>query len=118
VFTAYVVVTIATAASNVAAATVDFLRAKWVLANMSKYGLPHSWIYPLGVLKAAGALGLLAGLAIPALGVAAAAGLFLYFVGAVVAVGRSRWYSHLPAPTLFLLLAAGSLLLRLAVSAP
>ena len=113
-FTAYVAVAVVTATSNIAAATADFLRAKWILGNMSKYGLPHSWIYPLGAAKAAGALGLLAGIAAPAIGVAAAAGLLLYFLGAIVTVARARWYSHLPYPTLFLLLAASSLTLQLA----
>ncbi|GIH79699.1 DoxX family protein [Planobispora longispora] len=112
-FTAYVVVTVTTAAGNVAAAIVDFARAGWVLGNMSKYGVPHSWIYPLGAAKAAGALGLLAGLAVPAIGIAAAAGLLLYFAGAVFTVARAHWYSHLPYPALFLLLAAGSLALQI-----
>jgi hypothetical protein len=56
-----------------------------------------------------------AGIAVPAVGVAAAAGLLLYFVGAVGTVVRSRWYSHLPFPALFLLLAGGCLALRLAL---
>lgn len=115
-FTAYVVVVLATAAANLAAAVADFLRAGWILGNMTKYGVPHSWLYPLGAAKAAGALGLLAGLVVPALGIAAAAGLVLYFVGAVVTVARARWYSHLPFPTIFLLLAAGSLALGLAAT--
>ncbi|MGP3961395.1 DoxX family protein [Nonomuraea sp. 3N208] len=108
-FTTYVVVVVATGVSNIAAAIADFLRVKWILGNMSKYGVPHSWIYALGVAKAVGALGVLAGLAVRAIGVAAAAGLVLYFIGAVVMVARARWYSHLPYPTLFLLLAVGSL---------
>ncbi|MPZ85472.1 MAG: DoxX family protein [Actinophytocola sp.] len=113
-FTAYVVVVVATAASNIAAATADFLRVEWILGNMSKYGVPLAWVHPLGAAKAAGALGLLAGIAAPAIGVAAAAGLLLNFVGAVVTVARARWYSHLPYPSLFLLMAAGALALRLA----
>jgi hypothetical protein len=114
VFTAYVVVVVATVVSNIAAAIADFLRVPWILGNMSKYRVPHSWIYPLGIAKAVGALGVLAGLAVPAIGVAAAAGLVLYFIGAIVTVARARWYSHLAYPTLFLLLAIGSLVLRLA----
>ncbi|WP_216208750.1 DoxX family protein [Amycolatopsis aidingensis] len=112
-FTAYLVVTLLTAAANLAAALADFLRAEWILGNMDAYGLPRSWINPLGVLKAAGALGLLAGFAVPALGIAAAAGLVLYFLGAMLTVARARWYRHLGYPGVFLLLAAGSLTLHL-----
>lgn len=53
-------------------------------------GLPRSSIRPLGTLLGAGALGLLAGLAVPVLGMLAAGGLALYFVvafGAHLRVG-------------------------------
>jgi hypothetical protein len=41
--------------------------------------------------------------------------LALFFVGAVAVVIRARWYSHLPWPNTYLMLAIGSLALRLAV---
>lgn len=110
---AFILLTGLTATANIAAAIVDFVRAQWVVDNMTKYGLPHSWLVPLGALKAAGAVGLLVGIAVPLVGAAAALGLVLYFVGAVIAVVRARWYSHIPAPAAFLLLAASSLALRL-----
>jgi DoxX-like family len=47
--------------------------------------VPRSWVPVLGTFLALGSLGLLAGFAVPALGVAAAVGLVLYFVGALVA---------------------------------
>lgn len=110
---AYVVVTLLAAGANAYAAGVDLARADWVLANMARLGVPRPWLPTLGALKAAGAAGLLVGIAVPALGVAAATGLVVYFLGAVVTVVRARWYAHVyPLP--FLLLAAGSLVLRLA----
>jgi hypothetical protein len=112
-FAAYVVVTLLAAAANGYAAYVDVTRAGWVLDNMSRLGVPHPWLPKLGALKAAGALGLLVGFAVPAIGVAAATGLVLYFVGAVVTVLRARWYAHLYA-AVWLLLAVGSLALRIA----
>jgi len=115
-FTAFIVVTLLTAAANTYAAVVDFLRPEWVLDNMTKWGGSHSWLSTLGALKAAGALGLVIGIAVPLIGVAAAIGLMLFFVGAIAVVMRARWYSHLPWPTTYLLLAIGSLALRLAVS--
>jgi len=115
-FTAYIVVTIFTAAANTYAAIVDFRRPQWVVDNITKWGGSHSWLFPVGALKAAGALGLLVGVCAPLIGVAAAIGLVLFFVGAIAVVMRARWYSHLPSPTTYLLLAIGSLALRLAVS--
>ncbi|MFL5578553.1 MAG: DoxX family protein [Gemmatimonadaceae bacterium] len=114
--TAFVVVTVLAAAIYAYAAYVDFTGAEWVVDNMTKYGVPHSWLFLLGVLKAAGALGLLIGLAVPLIGAAAAIGLVVYFVGAIVTVVRARWYSHLGYPALFLLPAAASLVLRLAAT--
>jgi DoxX-like protein len=67
-------------------------------------------------LKAAGALGLLVGIRVPLIGTAAAVVLVLFFVGAIAVVISVRWYSHLPWPATYLLLAIGSLALRLAVS--
>jgi hypothetical protein len=110
-FMAYVVVTILAAAIYAYSAYVDFTSAEWVLDSMSKYGVPHSWLFYLGALKAAGALGLLAGIGVPLIGAAAAIGLVGYFIGAIVTVVRARWYSHLPYPAIFLLPAVASLLL-------
>jgi hypothetical protein len=70
----------------------------------------------LGVLKAAGALGLVIGIGVLSIGIAAAIGLVVYSIGAVVTVVRSGWYSHIAYPTIYLLLAVGSLALRLALS--
>ncbi|WP_106176964.1 DoxX family protein [Prauserella shujinwangii] len=113
-FTAYVVVVVVAAAANVAAAVADFVRAEWILANMTRYGIPHRWIHPLGAAKAAGAAGLLAGLAYPPIGIAAAAALLGYFVGAVGTVVRARCYGDLRYPGAFLVLAVAALALRLA----
>jgi uncharacterized membrane protein len=54
--------------------------------------VPRSWIRPLGVVLGAGAVGLLAGFAVPVLGILAAAGLVLYFVCAFAAHVRSSNY--------------------------
>jgi len=99
-FTAYIVVTIFAAAANTYAAIVDFRRPQWVLDNITKWGGSHSWLFPLGALKGAGALGLLVGIGVPLIGIAAAVGLVLFFVGAITVVIRARWYSHLRWPVL------------------
>jgi hypothetical protein len=46
------------------------------------------------------------GIWIPAVGVAAAVGLVLYFTGAVVTVVRAKAYAHVPFPLLYLVPAA------------
>jgi DoxX-like family len=115
-FTAFIIVTVLTAAANTCAAIVDFRRPQWVLNNMSKWGGSHSWLVTLGALKAAGALGLLAVIGVPLIGVAAAVGLVLFFVGAIAVVMRAGWYSHLPWPARYLFLAIASLALRVAAS--
>src|SRR5947199_6349692 len=110
-FTAYLVVTVLTAGANFFSATLDFIRFKQILINMAKVGVSESWITTLGILKAAGALGLLIGIAVPMLGVAAAVGLVLFFVGAIITHLRGRDYSFGLA-IVFLLLAVAALVLR------
>jgi DoxX-like family len=112
-FTVYVMVTLVAAVFIAWAAYVDFARAEWVINNMTRYAIPQSWLFLLGMLKAVGAVGLVIGLGVPLIGVAAALCLVLYFIGAVVTVVRSQWYSHLRCPIPFLLMATASLVLLL-----
>jgi hypothetical protein len=92
-FAAYIIVTILAAAVNIYAASNDFTRPKWLLENMSKLGVPESALPVLGILKAAGALGLLIGIGVPMIGIAAAVGLTLFYIGAVITHLRARDYS-------------------------
>ena len=112
-FNAYVVVTLLAAAANIFSATLDFIRFKQVLINMAKAGVPESWITMLGILKAAGAVGLLIGIGVPLIGMAAAIGLILFFVGAIITHLRAHDYSFGLA-VVFLLLAVAALILRMA----
>jgi hypothetical protein len=114
-FIAYVVVTLLAAAVNIFSATLDFIRYKQVLINMAKAGVSESWITMLGILKAAGAIGLLVGIGVPLIGTAAAIGLILFFVGAIITHLRAQDYSFGLAVA-FLLLAVAALVLRLAAS--
>ena len=109
--TAHLIVTIAAAAWVGFSAVSMFARAKWVVEPITEYGVPQSWWPWLGTAKAAGAAGLVAGLFVPALGVAAAIGLVLYFTGAVVTVARARSYGHLVFPVLYMAPVVASLAL-------
>ncbi len=110
-FTAYIVVTLLAAAANIFSAILDFIRYKEILINMARVGVSESWITILGILKAAGALGLLIGISVPLIGMAAAIGLILFFVGAIVTHLRAYDYSFGLA-VVFLLLAVAALVLR------
>ncbi|MCA2207369.1 DoxX family protein [Nocardia rosealba] len=112
--TAYVVVTVLAALAALLASGIDVFRADWVRENMREYGLPTWALPPLAVIKAAGGIGLLAGLAYRPLAVAAAAGLVLYFIGAEITVVLTRCYSHVAYPLPYLLLAGASLTLAVA----
>ncbi|MET0233401.1 MAG: DoxX family protein [Kibdelosporangium sp.] len=109
---AYLVVTSVTILINAWAAAADFAKAKFVLANSAELGISTSWLPPLAVLKAAGAIGLLAGLlGFRAIGIAAAIGLALFFLGAVLLHFRARVFHNMAYPAGFLALAVASLAL-------
>ncbi|MEB8342467.1 DoxX family protein [Streptomyces endophyticus] len=77
-------------------------RAPFVVEPLVSYGVPDTWWPRLAVAKLLGAAGLLVGLAVPAIGIAAAIALALYFVGAVVTVLRVRSYKTVAFPVLYL----------------
>jgi NAD/NADP transhydrogenase alpha subunit len=113
VFTAYVVVTLMAIAASTFVAIANFIRLEFVLSTAAKVGVSESWMTTLGTLNAAAALGLLLGLiGVPLIGTAAAVGLVLYFVGAIITHLRARDHSIGPAAA-FLVLAVAALVLGL-----
>lgn len=109
--TAYVIVTVLAALIVGSAAVTDVVRPDMIRGSMRNYGVPDWGLNPLGLIKAAGAAGLLVGLALPPIGLAAAIGLVLYFLLAELTVLRARCYRELVFPLPYLTLAAGSLAL-------
>jgi hypothetical protein len=115
VFTAYVTIAIVTIVANAVAAIADLAKARFVLANMAEVGVPRPWLVPLGILKGAGAAGLLIGLlGLRPLGVAAGVGLVLFFTGALVTHVRARVFHNIAVPGTYFALAAASTVLALA----
>ncbi len=110
-FATYLIVTLLAVAANTFSAC-DFVRYEKVSVAMDNAGVSQSWMTPLGILKAAGALGFLVGIVIPPVGVAAAAGLVAFFIGAIFVHLRARDYSFGLAGA-FLALAVGALALQL-----
>ncbi|GIG88611.1 DoxX family protein [Plantactinospora endophytica] len=115
--TAYVVVVVVTAVACLWSAAVDLARTRSVLANSAEVGVPPSWLPPLAALKAAGAAGLLLGLlGVPLVGLAAAIGLVLFFVGAVTVHLRARVFHNVGYAGGFLALALACLVLDAAAT--
>jgi hypothetical protein len=82
---AYIVVTIVASVVNGIAAGTYLIGHEFPKAQADMKRIPQSWVPVLGGLLAAGSVGLLAGFAVPLLGTLAAAGLVLYFLGALIA---------------------------------
>lgn len=74
----------------------------WVVDNLADYGVPRSWWPWLGTAKTLGTAGLVAGIWLPVLGLAAAVGLSLYFMGALLTVLHAHAYPHIVFPLLYL----------------
>ncbi|MFJ4828061.1 DoxX family protein [Streptomyces bacillaris] len=110
-FIAYAVLGVLLALALGASAVLTFTRNEAITASMGKVGVPDSWFPWLASLKAAGALGLLVGLGVPVIGAAAAVGVVLYFIGAVVTHVRAKDYEIAP-PAVLALLAAAAFVLR------
>jgi hypothetical protein len=100
--TAFVIVSVLTAAWVGLSAVSLLRRAAFVVDPLVAYGVPESWWTPLGLAKAAGAVGLLIGLAVPAIGILAGICLVVYFLGAVVTALRARSYKTVAYPVLYL----------------
>ena len=112
-FAAHIVVTVLAIVALTFSATADFVRYHQVLTNMARAGVPESWLPKLAILKAAGAVGQLVGFVVPPVGVVAAVGVILFFIGAIITHVRARWYSF-SYPSVYLLLAVGSLVFGVA----
>jgi DoxX-like family len=107
--TAYLIITVVTIVATAGATAADLAQPKWLLANMDEVGVPRSWLTPLGVVKGAGAAGLLLGLlGVRPLGTAAATGLVAFFTGALAAHVRARAFHNIAFPGAYFALALAS----------
>jgi len=85
-----------------------------VVATYTRVGVPEERLNLLAALLLAGAAGLVAGLFVTPLGVAAAAALVAYFALAIGAHLRARDTANVFMPALYLLLALAALVLHIA----
>jgi hypothetical protein len=114
-FIAYAVIAILFTVALLASARSKLIRDKRVVAVFTgQLGVPLG-LYPfLAACEIAGAAGLIIGLWWGSLGVAAATGIVLYFIGAIGAHLRKRDIKGIVTPVLALFLAAVALTLRIA----
>jgi DoxX-like family len=84
-----------------------------VVATYTRVGVPEGRLDQLAAILLAAAAGLVVGLVWPPIGVAAAAGLVVYFVVAIAFHIRAKDAQNLPTPVVIELLAIAALGLRL-----
>ena len=115
--TALVIATVALSLVAVGSAIAKLRGAEPVVAAVhGTVGVPLRFLPVLAGLEIAGAVGILLGLAVVPLGIAAATGLVLYFVGAVVGHLRVRDTKGAASPALPLLLSVAVLVLRISTA--
>lgn len=108
-YVTYLVITIVAAIANGYAACLNFLGAESVKVVADRVRVARRWMVPLGMLLASGAVGLLTGFVVPALGTAAGVGLVVYFICAVTAHLGVRDFRQIGGAVFFLILAAAAL---------
>jgi len=86
----HVVILVVAALAYGYAATLNFVGAESVKIVADRVHVSERWMIPFGILLASGAIGLLIGLAVPVVGIAAASGLVVYFVCALSAHIRAH----------------------------
>jgi len=84
-----------------------------VIEMLTGLGVPEAWIPRLAGAELAGAIGLLIGLAVAPIGMAAAVGLICYFVGAVITHIRAN-DKQIAVPIVLAGMAVAALVLRVA----
>jgi hypothetical protein len=111
-FVAYCIVGVLLAVALLGSASAQLARNKVIVANMTNLGVPLTSIPWLASCLIAGSAGLVIGLWYAPLGIAAAIGVVLYFIGANIAHLRKGDIKGTPAPLVFLVLAVVALALR------
>ena len=113
-FIGYAVVAVVLSIGLAGSAVAKLTRQQPLLDTCTKLGVPHGLLPYLAVCELAGVAGLLIGLWIGPLGIAAAVGVVGYFIGAVGAHVRAKDLKGVPSPLAFLILAVVALALRAA----
>ncbi|MEV5751040.1 DoxX family protein [Actinoallomurus sp. NPDC052308] len=111
-FVAYAIVGVLLAIMLLASAAAKLTKNKQIVEGLTGIGVPLGMFPFLAACEIAGAAGLVIGLWYGPLGVAAAIGVVLYFIGAVGAHLRKSDFKGLPNALVMLIAAAAVLVLR------
>lgn len=113
-FIAHIAVVVSMSLLAVISGTAKLRQTRHVVKMINEVvGVPLKWFPWLAACEFAGAVGLLIGLAWRPIGLAAAIGLTLYFLGALLAHVRVRDLEGMGAPAFLLALAIACLITRL-----
>ncbi|MGW6454796.1 DoxX family protein [Streptomyces sp. NPDC055078] len=110
-FIAYVVAAVLLSLMLAASGRGKLVKEKRVTETLTGLGVPLRWFGPLALLEIVAAVGLLAGIWYRPLGVAAAVGTVLYFVGAIITHLRANDAKGTVSPGVVLVLSAVPLVL-------
>jgi hypothetical protein len=111
-FIAYAIVAVLLSLLLLMSAGAKLTRNPKVVEGMTVVGVPPGMLTFLAGAEIAGAVGLIVGLWIAPLGIAAAIGVVLYFVGAVLAHLRKSDFKGAPTPLVILIVSGAVLALR------
>ncbi|MEU0154755.1 DoxX family protein [Micromonospora fulviviridis] len=111
---AYIVTAVLVSALLVFTARNKLVRQKDVVETLIRVGVPERMFPVLAALQLLGAAGLLVGIFFRPLGIAAAVGVVLFFLGAVISHLRANDAKNAPMPAVFTVLSAAPLVLGLA----
>jgi hypothetical protein len=113
-YVAYIVVGILFALGLAMSGRSKLVKEERIVKGMAAVGVPESWFPLLASAELAGALGLLIGIFWAPLGIAAAIGTVLYFLGAIGFHLRASDFKGLPPAALMLVFGVLALIFRLA----
>jgi uncharacterized membrane protein YphA (DoxX/SURF4 family) len=82
-FIAYAIVAVLLAVILLASSAAKLTRREQIVTGLTSVAVPLEWFPRLASLEIVGAIGLVVGMFVPVIGVAAALGIILYFIGAV-----------------------------------
>lgn len=114
-FIALVVLVVLLSLALLGSAAGKLTRQPKIVESLTGLGVPLERFPVLAALELAGAAGLIIGLWVPVLGIAAGIGVVLYFAGAVVAHLRAHDHEIVP-PLVLCLVAVAAVVLRVATS--
>lgn len=115
-YSAYVVISLLLAALLTWSAARKLSHSEAVVASYAQAGVPKDKLTTLAILLLAAATGLVSGIFLPLVGIAASAALVIYFAAAVSFHVRAGDTAHIAIPVALCLLAVTALALRIVSS--